>query len=71
MPEMSEENYNALMEKLAKLEERSTALEKRITDVVAFNNTLLHTTSDGHITVDAKERHKELEQKLKGVFNHA
>lgn len=71
MPEMSEENYNALMERLKQQDEKIATLEKKFHDVSAMNSVLLRTTGDGSQVQTKPERMKELEKKLKGGLNHA
>ena len=71
MPEMSEENYQAIMKKFDELEKKQEALDKKITDVTNFNNALLQTADDNGKIVSPSARKKELEEKLKGAFKHA
>ena len=66
MPEMSEENYMALMERLDRQDALIEAQNKKLADLAAMNNALLRTTDDGHQVRNPSERHKELELKLKG-----
>lgn len=71
MPEMSEENYNALLERLKKQDETIASLNKRIEDVCAMNTALLNTSDSGLPSTPPSERRKELAEKLKGGLRHA
>ena len=71
MPEMSEDNYQAILKKFDELEKKTEGLEKKIADVTAFNNALLQTADDTGKIVSPSARKKELEEKLKGAFKHA
>ena len=71
MPEMSEENYSALVERLAAQDKKIEGLEKRIADISAMNKVLLQTSDDGSIVRNPTERHEELDKKLKGALFHA
>lgn len=71
MPEMSEENYKALLEKLDAQDKKIEGLEKRIGDISAMNKVLLQTTEGESRVQSSTERHNELDKKLKGGLFHA
>lgn len=63
MPEMTEENYKLLLERLDIMEKRQSELEKNNQDLVAMNRALL--TGSNKPAIDKEERLKELGKKLK------
>ena len=63
MPEMTEENYKMLLERLDIMEKRQGELEKNNQDLVAMNRALL--TGSNKPVIDKEERLKELGKKLK------
>lgn len=67
MPEMSEENYSAIMSAIEELRAKNLELHRSIQDMTNMNKALL-SSKGGHQdkTVDLEARHKELEDKLKG-----
>ena len=71
MPEMTEENYKALLERLDNQDKLIAEQTKKIADIVAMNRVLLQTSDDGARVQPTSERHKELEDKLKGGLRHA
>lgn len=70
MPEMSEENYIALMERLDRQDALIEAQNKKLADLAAMNNALLRTTDDGSQVQNPSARHAELEHRLKGGLKH-
>lgn len=71
MPEMSEENYKAIMERLDKQDQLIEAQNKKLADLANMNSVLLRTNDDGSPSSASHERHNELEKKLKGGLRHA
>ena len=71
MPEMSEENYKALLQRLEAQDKKIEGLEKRIGDVSEMNKVLLQTTDSGTGVRTPAEEHAELDKKLKGALLHA
>ena len=71
MPEMSEENYKAIMERLDKQDKLIEAQNKKLSDLAAMNKVLMQTTDEGGSSTPTAVRHKELEEKLKGGLKHA
>lgn len=66
MPEMSEENYTALLERIDSQDKTIEALNKRLTDLAAMNKALMRTTDIP--PKSASDRHHDLEAKLmKGI----
>lgn len=63
MPEMTEDNYKMLLERLDIMEKRQSELEKNNQDLVAMNRALL--TGSNKPAIDKEERLKELGKKLK------
>ena len=67
MPEMSEENYSAIMSAIEELRAKNLELHKTIQDMTNMNKALLSSNGGRQDkTVDPEVRHKELEDKLKG-----
>lgn len=65
MPEMSEENYDAIMSALEELRAKNNDLEKRLTDMVSMNKALLSSKrGQPDNTQTTQARRKELEEKL-------
>ena len=62
---MEDENYNLLLEEIAKRDTRIEELEKRVADVCNFNKTLLNQNSDTS-TQNTSNRKDELKKKLEG-----
>lgn len=71
MPEMSEENYMALMDRLDKQDALIEAQNKKLADLAAMNSALLRTTDNGGQVVNPSARRQELAEKLKGGLKHA
>ena len=69
MPEMTEENYNALMERLDKMQTDMDALKKANADLAAMNRTLIGRTS-GTPTEEQVDM-KALGEKLMKGLKHA
>lgn len=67
MPEMSEENYSAILSAIDELRAKNVELEKRLTDMTTMNKALLSSRGGQQDNkVDTQARRKELEEKLKG-----
>lgn len=67
MPEMSEENYSAILSAIDELRAKNVELEKRLTDMTTMNKALLSSRGGQQDNkVDPQVRRKELEEKLKG-----
>lgn len=71
MPDMSEENYNALLARLESQDKLIEEMNQRIKDVCAMNSALLNTTDNSAPSRLKSGRSKELETKLKGGLRHA
>ena len=63
MPEIGEDNYNMLLEKLKETEAKMEALEKKVGDVVSMNRSLLNSSSAP--VIDKDKRKAELGKRLK------
>lgn len=70
MPEMSDENYKLLLERLDKQDALIEAQNKKLQDIAAMNSALLSHDEPRQVQ-SSEERRKELEKKLKGGLFHA
>lgn len=66
MPEMSEDNYNALLERLANQDTEIADLKKQIKDIAALNKTLLNSSAPGMPNMAKEQRREQLHDKLFG-----
>ena len=71
MPEMSEENYKALLERLEQQDKTIEGLVKKFEDMAKMNKVLMQTSTDSSRVQPSVDRKKELAEKLKGGIKHA
>lgn len=65
MPEMSEENYQALLTAIEDLRQENDNINKRLSDMTAMNKALLNSRGGSQqVTQDTSKRQKELYDKL-------